>query len=126
MKLSVFIVPLLAVFFSGFAFADGKNHEPIKDAKMMKDSNHMADGKPMPMAQAAGDMTEGEIKRISKGSRKLTIKHGEIKNLDMPPMTMTFTVSDDKMLETVKKGDMVKFKVEAVNGQMVVTEIMPQ
>ena len=91
---------------------------------MMNDSNHMADGKPM--AQAASDMTEGEIKRISKGSKKLTIKHGEIKNLDMPPMTMVFTVSDDKMLDIVKKGDMVKFKVETVNGQMVVTEIMPQ
>tara|TARA_R110002049_G_scaffold308275_2_gene511572 strand:- start:341 stop:715 length:375 start_codon:yes stop_codon:yes gene_type:complete len=124
MKLSVLIVPLLAVFSSGFAFADGKNHDPMKDAKMMNDSNHMADGKPM--AQAASDMTEGEIKRISKGSKKLTIKHGEIKNLDMPPMTMVFTVSDDKMLDIVKKGDMVKFKVETVNGQMVVTEIMPQ
>ena len=112
MKRSVIVVPLLAVFFSACAFADDKSHEPMKDAKMMKDGNHMADGKPMPMTQAAGDMTEGEIKRISKGSRKLTIKHGEIKNLDMPEM--------------VKKGDMVKFKVEAVNGQMVITEIMPQ
>tara|TARA_R110002049_G_scaffold295896_1_gene483602 strand:+ start:842 stop:1222 length:381 start_codon:yes stop_codon:yes gene_type:complete len=126
MKRSVIVVPLLAVFFSACAFADDKSHEPMKDAKMMKDGNHMADGKPMPMTQAAGDMTEGEIKRISKGSRKLTIKHGEIKNLDMPPMTMTFTASNDKMLEMVKKGDMVKFKVEAVNGQMVITEIMPQ
>ncbi len=138
MNRSVLVVPLLAVFFSGCAFADGKDHEHMKDAKMMKDGSHMsdakamkdqghmADGKPMKMAQGAGEMTDGEIKRISKGSKKLTIKHGEIKNLDMPPMTMVFSVSDEKMLEMVKKGDKVKFKAEDVDGKMVVTEIMPQ
>lgn len=150
MKRSVLVVPLLAVFFSGCAFADGKGHEHMKDAKMMKDGSHMSDGqamkeqghahgtkamkghdhtvdgKPMQMTQSTAEMADGEIKRISKGSKKLTIKHGEIKSLDMPPMTMSFGVSDEKMLEMVKKGDKVKFKAETIDGKMVVTEIMPQ
>lgn len=138
MKHSVLAASLLAVFLSSPALADGKGHEHMKDAEMMKerghmhaqeamkDHAHMADGKPMHMAQSSEGMSDGVIKRISKGSKKLTIKHGEIKNLDMPPMTMSFRVSDEKMLEMVKKGDKVKFKAETVDGKMVVTEILPQ
>lgn len=126
MKRSVLVVPLLAVLFSGHAFADDKAHGHMQDGKMMKDHGAMTEGKPMTMAQQSGDMTEGEVTRISKGSKKLTIKHGEIKNLDMPPMTMVFNVSDEKMLDAVKKGDKIKFKAESLDGQMVVTEIAPQ
>lgn len=114
MKRSLLAVSLVSILFSSSAFADNKGHE------------HKADGKPMQMAQSTAEMADGEIKRISKGSKKLTIKHGEIKSLDMPPMTMSFGVSDEKMLEMVKKGDKVKFKAETVDGKMVVTEIMPQ
>ena len=51
---------------------------------------------------AAADMTEGEIRKVDKDAKKLTIKHGEIKNLDMPPMTMVFQVKDASVLETLK------------------------
>ena len=84
-----------------------------------KDKMMMADGK------AAMAMTNGQVKRINKKSKKVTIKHGEIKNLEMPPMTMVFKVADDAMLDALKKGDEVMFHVEDQGGAMVITDIKP-
>lgn len=70
-------------------------------------------------------LTEGEIKKVSKDTGKLTIKHGEIKNLDMPPMTMVFIAKEPAMLDRVAVGDKVKFTVVEEGGKMVVTEIQP-
>ena len=79
-----------------------------------------------PAAMAASaDMSEGEIRKISKDTGKLTIKHGEIKNLDMPPMTMVFTAKDPAMLDKVAVGDKVRFVVMDEGGKMVVTELKP-
>ncbi|MBT9491378.1 MAG: copper-binding protein [Paucibacter sp.] len=72
---------------------------------------------------AAAEMSDGEIKKVDKATKKLTIKHGEIKNLDMPGMTMLFQVKDPAMLDRVKAGDKVKFKAENSSGAIVVTEI---
>lgn len=70
-------------------------------------------------------MTEGEIRKLSKDTGKLTIKHGPIKNLDMPPMTMVFVAKDPAMLEKVAVGDKVRFSVVEEGGKMVVTELQP-
>ncbi len=69
------------------------------------------------------DMTDGEIRKVDKDTKKITIKHGEIKNLDMPGMTMLFQVKDAAMLDMVKPGDKVKFRAEKAGGGIVVTEI---
>jgi Cu(I)/Ag(I) efflux system protein CusF len=82
----------------------------------------MADMK-MEKSSASADMTEGEIRKVDKGTKKITIKHGEIKNLDMPGMTMLFQVKEPAMLDMVKAGDKVKFKVEKMETGLVVTEI---
>ena len=74
-------------------------------------------------AAAAADMTEGEIRKVDKDTQKISIKHGEIKNLDMPAMTMLFRVKDPAMLDQVKAGDKVKFKAEKLDGAFTVTEI---
>ena len=74
---------------------------------------------------APADMTEGEVRRIDSGAGKVTIKHGEIKNLDMPPMTMVFTMAEPSMLSNLKAGDKVRFVVEQQNGKMVITQITP-
>ena len=58
------------------------------------------------------------------GSRnKITLKHGEIKSLEMPGMTMVFQVKDATMLDTVKVGDKVRFTAEKAGGSLVVTTI---
>lgn len=68
-------------------------------------------------------MTDGEIRKIDKDAKKITIKHGEIKNLDMPGMTMVFQVKDPSLLDKVKAGDKVKFLAEKSGGAIVVTDI---
>jgi Cu/Ag efflux protein CusF len=73
----------------------------------------------------AGAMTDAEIRKVDKEARKLTIKHGEIKNLEMPPMTMVFQVKDPAMLDAVKQGDKVQFRAERTGGALVVTDLQP-
>jgi Cu(I)/Ag(I) efflux system periplasmic protein CusF len=75
-----------------------------------------------PLAQAA-DMTDGEVRKIDKDAKKITLKHAEIKSLDMPAMTMVFQVRNPALLDAVKPGDKVKFAVEMVGTTMVITEI---
>ncbi len=72
-----------------------------------------------------GALTDGEIRKVDKDAKKITIKHGEIKNLEMPPMTMVFQVKDPALLDKAKPGDKVKFSAEKVGGQYVVTAIEP-
>jgi Cu(I)/Ag(I) efflux system periplasmic protein CusF len=69
------------------------------------------------------EMSKGEIRKIDRESKKVTIKHGEIKSLDMPGMTMVFQVKDPAMLDSVKPGDKVKFSAERSGGAIVVTDI---
>ncbi len=72
------------------------------------------------VAQAQSD---GEIKKVDKAAGKITVKHGPLVNLDMPPMTMVFKVKDPAMLEQVKAGDKVKFTVEKINGAFTITAL---
>ena len=76
-------------------------------------------------AASAAAMTEGEIRKVDRDAKKITIKHGEIKNLDMPPMTMVFQVKDLALLETLKAGDKIRFTVEKTAAGLVVTDIRP-
>ena len=71
----------------------------------------------------AADMSDAEVRKIDKDTRKVTLKHGEIKNLDMPAMTMIFQVKDIALLDKVKAGDKVKFKAEKVPSGYAVTDI---
>lgn len=57
------------------------------------------------------------------GNAKLTLKHGEIKGLDMPPMTMVFTVKDKAALDKLQVGDKIRFKAENDKGKLTVSEI---
>ena len=69
--------------------------------------------------------TEGEVRKIDRAQGKLTLKHGEIKNLDMPAMTMAFRVADAKMLDGLAEGAKVRFDVEKRNGQYTVVKLSP-
>ena len=74
-------------------------------------------------AAYADDMTDAEVRKVDKDAGKITLKHGEIKALDMPPMTMVFRVSDPAMLDRVKAGDKVRFTTEKVGGQYTIMTI---
>ena len=71
----------------------------------------------------AGEMAQGEIQKIDKDNGRLTIKHGEIKNLGMPGMTMVFATKDKSMADKVKSGDKIRFRAVNENGKFIVTEI---
>ncbi len=78
---------------------------------------------PATAAAAATDMASGEVRKVDMDNKKITIRHGEIKNLDMPGMTMVFQVKDPAMLDKVKAGDKIRFRAETLNGAIVVTEM---
>ena len=74
---------------------------------------------------AAGSeaLADGEVKKVDKDAGKVTIKHGPLKSLEMPAMTMVFRVKDPAMLETLKAGDTIRFKAEKLGGNYTVTEL---
>lgn len=74
---------------------------------------------------AAADMTDAEVRKVDQEQGKVTLKHGPIRNLDMPAMTMVFSVRDKALLAGVKPGDKVRFLAASENGQMIVTAIQP-
>ena len=76
-------------------------------------------------APASDSMTDGEVKKIDPDNGKVTLKHGDIKSLDMPGMTMVFTVRDKALLDKTRVGAKVRIQVVSENGQMVVTELQP-
>ena len=88
------------------------------DGAMMKD---------MPMQAQPGmtSMVQGEVKKIDRSAGKITIKHGEIRNMGMPPMTMVFRVKDPAMLDQAKVGDKINFEVDRVGGAMTITKLEP-
>jgi Cu(I)/Ag(I) efflux system periplasmic protein CusF len=72
---------------------------------------------------AAAEMTQAEVRKIDAENKKITLKHGEIKSLDMPPMTMVFSVKEASLLEALKVGDKIQFVAEKINGNYVVTKV---
>ncbi len=74
------------------------------------------------MAQTAlTNASEGEVRKIDKDTKKVTIKHGPIKNLDMPAMTMVFQVKDVALLDKLAAGEKIMFTAEDQQGALVLT-----
>jgi Cu/Ag efflux protein CusF len=71
----------------------------------------------------AAEYTKGEVTKVDEKQKKLTIKHEELKNLEMPAMTMVFVVADEAMLDQVNVGKSIEFVAERVNGRITITEI---
>jgi Cu(I)/Ag(I) efflux system periplasmic protein CusF len=74
-------------------------------------------------AHAQTPTTAGEVTKVDKAAGKVTLKHGEIKNLDMPPMSMVFRAKDPKVIEGLAVGDKIRFTAEKINGQYTLTSV---
>jgi Cu/Ag efflux protein CusF len=74
-------------------------------------------------AQHPAQLSDGEVRKVDKQAKKITIKHGPLANLDMPAMTMVFQVKDPALLDQIKAGDRVKFQAEKVGSALTVTKI---
>jgi Cu/Ag efflux protein CusF len=68
-------------------------------------------------------MSDGEVRRVDKDARKITLRHGPLANLDMPAMTMVYQVKEPAMLDQVKAGDKVKFRAEKIGEVYTLTRI---
>lgn len=66
---------------------------------------------------------DGEVKKIDTDNGKITLKHGEIKSLDLPAMQMAFRVANPAWLKTVQVGDKVNFTADKVGGQFTITTL---
>ncbi|HTN49357.1 MAG TPA: copper-binding protein [Burkholderiaceae bacterium] len=74
-------------------------------------------------AAALAQASDGEVTKVDKAGARITIKHGGVKNLEMPAMTMAFRVADPKLLDSVAVGDKVRFAADKLNGNYTITSI---
>ena len=86
-------------------------------------SHHVAQSSTTAVAKS--ELVDGEVRKVDKEAGKITLKHAELKSLDMPPMTMVFQVQDKALLDKVKTGDKVRFAAAKIGGQLTVTAIEP-
>ncbi|MDP4621339.1 MAG: copper-binding protein [Hydrogenophaga sp.] len=86
-------------------------------------TQHSGHGSAGGTAATALPWAEAEIRRIDTAAGKISLKHGEIKNLDMPPMSMVFQVPDNSQLAGLKVGDAVRFTADQINGAYTVIRI---
>lgn len=89
-------------------------------AALAEDAHHKSGAV---VAQANAALSDGEIRKVDKEAKKITIKHGPLQNLDMPAMTMVFQVKDPAMLEQLKAGDKVKFEAQKLGGALTLIRI---
>ncbi len=106
MKTSTFVCSLALSLFAASSFAQATAPAPAQAT-----------------APIAKEMSEAEVRKVDKDSKKVTLKHGPIKNLDMPSMTMVFQVRDEKLFDKLTAGEKIKFTAEQLQGAFVVTSV---
>ncbi|OWV92739.1 hypothetical protein ATY81_16405 [Rhizobium sp. R72] len=93
----------------------------------MKNIRKIAFAVTLSIAAASGafaqEFTKGVVSKIDAKADKITIKHEDLKNLDMPAMTMVFRMKDPALLEKLQVGQDIEFVAERVDGKLTVTEI---
>lgn len=53
----------------------------------------------------------------------MTLEHGEIANLHMPGMTMTFMVGGDVDITKLRPGGSIEFTADSIDGEITVTGV---
>lgn len=75
------------------------------------------------------DWIAAEVRRVDAAQQKLTLKHGEIRHLDMPGMTMPFKLAPGVLsaaqLTAMKAGDKVEVRIESRDGAPTIIELRP-
>lgn len=85
--------------------------------------NHEAMQQMAPAATKAMPLADGVVKKVDAQNGKITLQHGEIANVKMPAMTMSYRVKQAQQLESIQAGDKVRFAVDKLNGEFVVMHI---
>ncbi|MCO6386674.1 copper-binding protein [Aliihoeflea sp. 40Bstr573] len=71
----------------------------------------------------AQEYTKGTVKEVKADEEKVTVVHEELKNLDMPAMTMVFNVADPAILDGLSAGDAIEFVADRVRGKLTITDV---
>lgn len=102
-------------------FAAAQLHAQGMNMPMDKPAATMSMEKPAKAASAP--FVKAEVIGVDAAKGTVTLKHEDIPNMNMSPMTMAFKVASKKMLKGIKAGDKVRFKVETVKGEALVTKL---
>lgn len=80
---------------------------------------------PAALAQVAADaeLAEATVRKVDADSGRLTLRHGYLANLDMPPMTMVFRVADPAWLTRLRPGDAIRIHAERIDGAFTVVRL---
>lgn len=76
------------------------------------------------LAQASPDWVSATVVKTDAERQRITLKHGPIDNLDMPPMTMAFKAASPQWY-TLVPTQSVRVKVEKVDGLYTITALEP-
>jgi Cu/Ag efflux protein CusF len=77
-----------------------------------------------PATSADTAWSQGQVVRWDPRTRKITLKHGPITSLEMPPMTMVFKVEDSVSdTSALQPGATVRFVAAQIKGAYVVTQV---
>ena len=68
-------------------------------------------------------LTDAEVEKVDRATGMVTLKHGALENVGMPPMTMAFKAKNAAMVKQVHEGDKVKVRVENVNGTLIIVKL---
>lgn len=76
-------------------------------------------------ADAAKDtaLADGVVKKVDQQTGMVSIEHGELKNVGMPAMTMAYKAKDAAVLKQAKEGELVKFRLENLDGTYTITTL---
>lgn len=121
LRASALLALLLA---SGVALAQTHNHAHSAPATAEAPAA-VTPAAPSETASNGLPWAEAEVRRVDTAAGKISLKHGDIKNLDMPPMTMVFQLQDKALLGNLKAGDRVRFTADKVNGNYTVLALEP-
>lgn len=95
----------------------GQAGQPAADT-----ADQAASATPSPSAPDT-ELARGEVVRWDPSAGKLTLRHGELKNLAMPPMTMVFRLQAPNPALALTPGTPVRFRAEDQRGALVITRI---
>jgi Cu(I)/Ag(I) efflux system protein CusF len=116
-KLATATIVALSCVATAVAQEAGHGPHGAPSATMPKAANSVTNG------AVSGQLVDGEVKKVDKEAGKVTLRHGELKALAMPAMTMVFRAKDPAMLDQVKVGDKVEFIAEKIDGAITVVHL---
>ena len=70
----------------------------------------------------AAPLSEGTVRRVNAEAGSVTIAHGPLANLDMPPMTMSFQLRGNASLDGLAPGDRIRFAADQDGDAFIVMD----